>query len=242
MSKFFKAFKRSADDLAASGLDAGKKAAKLDALKKVSAHLEELGGDLAKLDPKVFRKADGLINDDAIQGLKAILRKGGVPKSQRKTLAKTMSGVAEGATDKQVMDAAGESLGDAGKALKDSKSFWEKNKTAFLAAGVSAVGIALATMIAGKKPEEVTGVLKSGDKTDPKDEDDEEDEEDEEDDEDGKKKPRGPRGKAGLVEFFKKYGLYIGIALGFLVFLGVIVFVMSRKSNNTNAPVEPTSV
>jgi hypothetical protein len=235
---------KSVGDTLGKGLKSAQALARSEAVKNVAKAMDDAGDDLAKVDPKVFLKAGGKgIDKNALDAFTALLRAGDVPKKELKKLGKTMSEAAKGLTDKEVMDAAGESLGKTGKALKDSKSFWEKNKTAFLAAGVSAVGIALATMIAGKKPEEVTGVLKSGDKTDPKDEDDEDDEEeDDEYDEDGKKKPRGPRGKAGLVEFFKKYGSYIGIALGFLIFLGVIVFVMSRKSNNTNAPVEPTSV
>ena len=181
MSALFRAFKRSADDLAASGLDAGKKVAKLDALKKVSAHLTEVGDDLTKLDPKFFNKATGEIDTDRIQALKTILRKSDVPKSQRKTLAKTMSNVTEGATDKQVMDAADASLGEAGDALKKSKSFWENNKNVLMLGGIGVSAIALAMLVSGsKKPEEVTGITKQlGDKTDPEDEDEEYDEDEE---------------------------------------------------------------
>ena len=219
MSKYGRLAK-SVGDAAGAGLDAAKSAAKSDAAKRVAKSMDDVDGDMGKFDPTVLLKrgAKGLDND-AVEAFKGLLRKGGLSKAETKKLAKTMSKAAEGLTDKQVMDGAGASLAKTGKALKDSKSFWEKNKVAFLAAGVSAVGIALATLIANSKPEDVTEVTKKSSSSPSKDPDDED--------------PDDPDGKTpGLKKFFKKYTVHIMVGVGVMILLGVLAFVISSRGNN----------
>jgi hypothetical protein len=229
MSKYGRLAK-SVGDAAGAGLDAAKSAAKSDAAKRVAKSMDDVDGDMGKFDPTVLLKrgAKGLDND-AVEAFKGLLRKGGLSKAETKKLAKTMSKAAEGLTDKQVMDGAGASLAKTGKALKDSKSFWEKNKVAFLAAGVSAVGIALATLIANSKPEDVTEVTKKSSSSPSKDPDDEDPDDEDPDDED----PDDPDGTApGLKKFFKKYTVHIMVGVGVMILLGVLAFVISRRGNN----------
>jgi hypothetical protein len=236
LKNWIKAFGSVSDDIAASGLDAGKKASKMKSLKKVTAHLDEIGDDFSKLDPKMFQKAGGKLDPDAMEAFKRLLRKAGVPKSQRKALSKQMSAAAGGLSGKQLKEVTGSTLGEAGDALKKADSFFEKNKNLLMAAGLSATGIAMVMLLVGNKsPAAVAGIPKEDldpGSTDGIDDDDAGDAGYAGDDDDDEGDGGGNRKKRVFEKFLKDWGVYIIIFI-VMIFIGFAVYLMTRGSTET---------
>lgn len=184
---------------AASAAGAGADAAKKATFKKLGDALGNSNGVIDDSVKKLVKNADGSLNDEAFQALGATLRKAG---RNEKTVAKNLKAVTELVKDaptSKIAKATGSSLAETADAMKKADTFFKKNQTALVAAGIGALGLGAYMLLTGESnPARALGKLVG--------------------------EGLGAAGKGladglGISDFFKKWGMYIAGFVGLIVLI-----------------------
>jgi hypothetical protein len=155
MSAAIRKLARAASDVASSATGTAAELAKEvgDALKKSKGIIDE---DVAKI----------LKKEGALEQFGAIMRRAGqldLPKNAVKKNLNEVSDLTKNMSNKQLAKSIGSTVAETAEALKESDTFFKKNKTALIAAGVSAVGLAAYMLLTGEtNPAKAVGKLLGG--------------------------------------------------------------------------------
>jgi hypothetical protein len=180
-------------------------------LTRISKSLDDVAGDLSKLD---FAKV--LKSTDDVADFGAILKKTDIPTGVRKDLVTQLSKWVKVGGD--VPKAAGATVAQAGKAMEAATSFFKRNEKTLLLIGVSAAGLATLMLLTGESdPAKALGgtigglAAAAGEGV-------------------GAGLSAGIGGAVegidkglGISSFFSKWGLYIGIFCAVLIFFGLFM-------------------
>lgn len=194
------------------------KKANLDRISKALDDIPEAAGDFSKVDMKKLFDSGILKNGTDIGDLKAILKNSGDIKLNPKQTKEMLIGSSKFMTKDTDLLEAGATLGEAGKSLDAAKSFFQRNEKTLLLIGVSAVGIATLMLLTGESdPSKAIGgalgnvAAAAGEGV-------------------GTGLGEGLGGLAdgldkglGISDFFKNWGLYIGIFCAVLLMLGLFM-------------------
>jgi hypothetical protein len=202
-------------------------------IKNAGKHLDDLAKnapdgipDLKKLDPKLFTKADGAFDENAMKGLNMVLKKMGVPFKDRFALTAKMTKMVGDLPDKSIVKSTGNTVGEVGEAAAKAKSFFKRNQDTLVKVGIGAAAITMVMLVTGQQdPATAIGMTMKGDTLVPSTSGDGEGDGDGTGGADGGTGKGKGKGKGTEFEnFIKKWGWYI---FGFvMIILSLVIGIM----------------